>query len=148
MGLFSFIVRVAANALALWLAASFVDGFGLGRMDFNFVGFENLDTVAPPHDTQFWISLAVVALVFTLVNMLVRPVVKLLSLPLIILTLGLFLLVVNALMVMLTGWISTQLSLGLYVNGFWPALWAGIVIALVNWVIGLLIPTRNDGGRR
>lgn len=147
MGLFSFLVRIAANALALWLAASFVDGFGLGRMDFNFVGFDNLDTVAPPHDTQFWISLAVVALVFTLVNMLVRPVVKLLSLPLIILTLGLFLLVVNALMVMLTGWISTQLDLGLYVGGFWPALWAGVVIALVNWVIGLLIPTRNDGAR-
>lgn len=146
MGLFSFLVRIAANALALWLAASFVDGFGLGRMDFNWVG--SLSTAAPPHDTQFWISLAVVALVFTLVNMLVRPVVKLLSLPLIILTLGLFLLVVNALMVMLTGWISTQLDLGLYVGGFWPALWAGVVIALVNWVIGLLIPTRNDGGRR
>lgn len=146
MGLFSFLVRIAANALALWLAASFVDGFGLGSMDFNWAG--SLSTAVPPQDAQFWISLAVVALVFTLVNMLVRPVVKLLSLPLIVLTLGLFLLVVNALMVMLTGWISTQLDLGLYVNGFWPALWAGIVIALVNWVIGLLIPTRNDGGRR
>ena len=148
MGLFSFIVRIAANALALWLAASFVDGFGLGRMDFNWVGNVSSAAAAPPQDAQFWISLGVVALVFTLVNMLVRPVVKLLSLPLIILTLGLFLLVVNALMVMLTGWISTELDLGLYVSGFWPALWAGVVIALVNWVMGLLIPTRNDGGRR
>lgn len=143
MGLISFIVRIAGNALALWLAASFVDGIALGRTEFDWVG-----AAVPPHDEQFWISLVAIALVFTLVNMLVRPVVKLLSLPLIIITLGLFLLVVNALMVMLTGWISEQLDLGLLVSGFWPALWAGVVIALVNWVIGLLIPTRNDAGRR
>ena len=143
MGLISFIVRIAGNAFALWLAAYFVDGIRLGRMDFNWVGVPE-----PPHDGQYWISIAVVALVFTLVNMIVRPVVKLLSLPLVILSLGLFMLVINAAMVMLTGWISEQFDLGLYVAGFWPALWAGVVIALVNWVIGILLPTRHDAGRR
>ena len=139
MGLFSFIVRIAGNALAIWLAAYVVTGVQLGSID-----------VAPtdPAADAPWISLAAVALVFTLVIMVVRPVVKLLSLPLVILSLGLFLLVINAFMVMLTGWISEQLDLGLFVSGFWPALWAGVVIALVNWVIGLLIPTGNDGGRR
>ena len=83
---------------------------------------------------------AVVALVFTLVNMIVKPLVKLLSFPLYILTLGLFSLVVNALMLMLAGWISTSLGFGLEVEGFWWAVAGGLIIGIVSWALTLVLP--------
>ena len=70
---------------------------------------------------------------------------QLLSLPLTIITLGLFLLVVNALMLMLTGWITTTFQpfgAEYVVSGFWAAFFGAIVVGLVNWVFGMLLPTR------
>lgn len=66
-----------------------------------------------------------IAAVFTVVNIFVKPLVKLLSLPLLILTLGLFTLVINALMLLLTAWLSSQTDYGLTVDGFWTAVWGG-----------------------
>jgi putative membrane protein len=67
-------------------------------------------------------------------------VVALLSLPLYILTLGLFFLVVNALMLMLTGWITSFTDYGLQVDGFWNALLGGLIIAIATWLVQLLVP--------
>lgn len=120
-----FVIRLIVNAVAIWLTALLLQGINL---------------MATTDTTTQVLEIAVVALVFTLVNMIVKPVAKLLSLPLIILTLGLFALVVNALMLMLTGWISTQVGYGLQVDGFWWAVGGSIVISLVSWALNLVLP--------
>jgi putative membrane protein len=85
------------------------------------------------------VPLLVVALILGLVTSFVKPVLKVLSFPLIILTLGLFLLVINALMLMLTSWLADRFDIGFTVNGFWTAVGGAIVITLVTWVAdGLL----------
>jgi putative membrane protein len=86
------------------------------------------------------LALAGVALVFGIVNAFVKPILTLLSLPAVMLTLGLFLLVVNALMLMLTSAISSSLGLGFHVAGFVPALIGSIVISLVSFLLSTLIP--------
>lgn len=90
--------------------------------------------------TQKIIPLAVVAAVFALVNFFVAPVVKVLSLPFIVLTLGLALLVINACLLLLTEWISSKFTMGgavpFEIDGFWWAIVGAIVISLVNAVIG------------
>lgn len=95
-----------------------------------------------PASESFWqalLVLAVIALVFTLVNMIVRPLLKFVTFPIYILTLGLFSLVVNALMFLLTGWASTQLGFGLEVSGFWAAFFGAIVTAIVASVTGAIL---------
>jgi putative membrane protein len=82
------------------------------------------------------VALAIVALVFSLINMFVAPVVKTLSLPFIILTLGLFLLVINALLLLLTDWIADKLDVSFYVESFGWALLGAIVISIVNAILG------------
>ncbi len=82
------------------------------------------------------LTLAVVALIFTVVNMFVAPVVKTLSLPFIIITLGLALLVINALLLLLTDWIAGKLDVAFFVDGFWWAVLGSIVISIVNAVLG------------
>ncbi len=91
-----------------------------------------------------WLALAAMALIFGLVNALIRPVLKLLTCPLIILTLGLFTLVINALMLMLASWLGRQLGIGFYVAGFWPALWGALVISVVSFLLTLLIGDENS----
>ena len=120
-----FVIRFIVNAVAIWVAALLLDGLHLA---------EGEDT-----GTQVLI-VAVVALVFTLVNMIVKPLAQLLSFPLYILTLGLFSLVVNALMLMLAGWISTSLGFGLEVEGFWWAVAGGLIIGIVSWALTLVLP--------
>lgn len=90
-----------------------------------------------------WLPLLGVAVVLGLVTMLVRPVVRLLSFPLIILTVGLFLLVINALMLMLTAWIADGLDLGFRVDGFWTALLGGLVITVVTWGVDRLLGSES-----
>jgi putative membrane protein len=82
------------------------------------------------------VALAIVALVFSLINMFVAPVVKTLSLPFIILTLGLFLLVINALLLLLTDWIAGKLDVSFYVESFGWAVLGAIVISIVNAILG------------
>jgi putative membrane protein len=116
----SFLVRLLINAVALWVASHFVSG----------IAFRSGYT-----------SLFLVTLVFSVLNASVRPLLKLLTFPLLILTLGLFTFVINAVMLLITGWISNQLSLGLQVAGFWPAFWGGLVISAVNLVMSLFLKT-------
>ena len=91
-----------------------------------------------------WVTLLVMALILGVVNTLVRPLLRLLSCPLIVLTLGLFTLVINALMLWLAGTIGTNLGLGFAVEGFGPAFWGALLISVVNWALSLLF----DDGRR
>jgi putative membrane protein len=122
-----FLLWVAVNALALAAATALLDGIRL-------TGATTEDKV---------VTLVVVAIIFGLVNAVVRPVVKLISLPFIILTLGLLVLVINALMLMLTGWLSGQLTLGFRVDGFWTAVLGGIVIMIATWVLEAVFPDRD-----
>uniref|UniRef100_A0AAU2JPU1 Phage holin family protein n=1 Tax=Streptomyces sp. NBC_00049 TaxID=2903617 RepID=A0AAU2JPU1_9ACTN len=124
----NFVVKTLANAAALavaiWLLAGITldDGSSTGRRA---------------------LTLILVALVFGLVNLLVKPLVKLLSLPLFILTLGLFTLVVNALMLLLTSWLATQLDLSFHVDSFWTALRGGLIISIVSWAVNMALPDKN-----
>ncbi len=111
-----FLLRLLINAAALWVAIQLVDGI--------------------EHRGSWW-SLMFVALVFGLLNASIRPLLQLLSLPIIILTLGLFIFVINALMLLLTGWVSGQLNLGFYVNGFWDAFFGGLIISVVSFLLSL-----------
>ncbi|WP_338768543.1 phage holin family protein [Nocardia vulneris] len=124
------LIRLIINAVAIWLAAAWVD---------------KINIVSPAENGNGGkiIVLIAVALVFTVVNALVKPIVKLLSLPLVIVTLGLFLLVINALMLWLTAKITETTDYGLRVDGFWAAVIGGIIVSLVNWVLGILVPD-ND----
>lgn len=81
------------------------------------------------------LTLALVALIFGGINAVVSPVLKLLSLPFIILTLGLFLLVINAAMLLLTSWIAGEIGLGFSVDGFWTAVLGALVITVASWFI-------------
>ncbi len=121
-----FLIWVAVNALALAAAAWLLDGIRL-------TGQNQV------------LHLILVALVFGVVNAVVRPVVSLLSLPFIVLTLGLLVFVINALMLLLTSWISGQIGLGFHVDGFWTALLGAIVITVATWLLELVLP---DGRRR
>ncbi|MFJ6939273.1 phage holin family protein [Streptomyces sp. NPDC101132] len=123
----NFLVKTIANAGALAVAIWLVDDI----------------TLTGDSTGGKALTLLLVALVFGLVNLLVKPVVKLLSLPLFILTLGLFTLVVNALMLLLTSWLADKLNLDFHVEGFWTAVVGGLIISVVSWALNVLLPD-ND----
>jgi len=120
-----FLLRWLVNAVALYVAARVVPGIDLGS---------NVGVVLG------------VALVFGLVNALIRPLLSFLSCPLIILTLGLFTLVINAVMLLLTSALSRAVGLAFVVEGFWPAFWGALVISLVSLVMTLVL--REDRAPR
>jgi putative membrane protein len=97
-------------------------------------GIEVTDTGALPG----WAVVAIMAVIFGLVNALIRPILKFLTCPLIILTLGLFTLVINALMLWLASWISGLFGAGFRVDGFWAAFWGALVISVVSWLLSML----------
>lgn len=122
-----FIIRWAINAAALYAAAVIVPG----------IDFEG-----------DWMGLVWLALIISLLNMLLRPLLKLLTLPLIILTLGLFTIVINTLVLMLTSSIGEYFGLGLTVDGFWPALLGSLVISIVSMVMSAIFRDELKGRRK
>jgi len=122
-----FITWLLTNAAAVAVAAWLIDGISF---DGPSSGQAELQEKAIP--------LLAVALILGLVTVFVEPVVKLLALPFIIVTIGLFLLVINALILMLTGWIADKADIGFHVDGFWPALLGSIVITLVTGFIDII----------
>ncbi|MFE5791660.1 phage holin family protein [Streptomyces sp. NPDC056503] len=122
----NFVVKTLANAGALAVAIWLFEGITL-------TGDDEITGKAI-------VSLLLVALVFGLVNFLVKPIVKLLTLPLFILTLGLITLVVNALMLLLTSWLAEQFDLSFHVDGFWTAVAGGLIISVVSWALNVLLP--------
>jgi putative membrane protein len=123
-GAVGFIVRLLVNGVALWVATLVIDGVDV---DASTTGGEVL-------------TIAAVAALFGVINLFVKPIVKLLSLPLYIITLGLFTLVVNALMLLLTSWIAGKLGVPFEVDGFWSAVLGGLVISVVSWLLNVLLP--------
>jgi putative membrane protein len=94
-----------------------------------------------------FLPLLLVALILGFVSNFVKPVVTFFSIPFIIFTIGLFLLVINALMLMLTAWIAGGLGIGFHVVGFWSALWGSIVLTVVNWFIDVVVLEDDDKRR-
>ena len=85
-----------------------------------------------------------VALLFGLVNALLRPLLTILTCPLIVLTLGLFTLVINAVLLLVTGWLSARWGLGFSVDGFWPALVGGVIVTLISTIVALAMRDGED----
>ena len=125
----SFLIRVIINAVAIWLTSLLLGSH------FEVVGGEGTGGRI--------VVFVVVALIFGVINAFVKPIVQLLSLPLYVITLGLFTLVVNALMVMLTAWITEAADWGLRVNGFWWAILAALLISIFSMVISVITPGRQ-----
>jgi putative membrane protein len=116
-----FVLRLLINAAALWVATRFVPGVNFTGSSFTLFG---------------------VAVVFGVVNAFVRPVAKVVTFPLVIVTLGLFLLVINGLMLWLTSALSDTLALGFHVRGFWAAFWGGLVVSFVSALLSVIVRER------
>ncbi len=129
-----FVAWVLVNALGIAVAAWLFEGISFDGATSGQAEVE--DKILP---------LLGVALIFSLVTAWVAPVVKLLSLPLVILTLGLFLFVVNAAMFLLTGWLADKFDIPFHVEGFWTALGASIVITIVTWLVEAVTDTEVRG---
>ena len=113
-----FLVRLLVNAAALWVATQVVPGVSFDGGPLPMLG---------------------VALVFGVLNASLRPLAKILTFPLIIVTLGIFALVINGLMLWLTSALSSTLGLGFHVSGFWAAFWGALVVSLVSLMLSMLI---------
>ncbi len=129
----NFIVRVLVTALALWLTSLILP--------------ERVEILGGGSVGGRILAILVVAAVYSLVSMIVKPIVSMLSLPLLVLTLGLFYLVINAFMLWLTTWVTSQDffgELGLQIHGgFWWYVWIGIIVAVLQLVIGLFAPKKG-----
>lgn len=127
----NFLVKVGVNAVALWIAAVVVSGINLADASHTW--------------TSKTVTIVLVALIFGLVNAVVRPIAKLLSFPFIVLTLGLFTFIVNALMLELTAAISKPLGLSFTIQHFfWDAVMGAVIITLVSMVLNLVLPDGKD----
>lgn len=113
-----FFLRLLINAAALWVATRLVPG----------VTF-----------TGDWLPFLGVALVFGVINTFIGPVVKILSIPFILVTLGFFLLVVNGLLLWLTSSLSGALGLGFHVSGFWAAFFGALVVSIVSTLLSIMV---------
>ncbi|WP_437583031.1 phage holin family protein [Paramicrobacterium sp. CJ85] len=129
-----FIIRIIMNAVAIWLTTLIVGGISMTSFG-----------------DEWWqvaLSYGVVGLIFAIVNGVIRPIIKVVAFPVYVLTLGLISFVVNALLLMLTAWLSGLFGFGLSVDGFWWGVLGAIVIGIINWIIGLFIrPDRLNEGR-
>jgi putative membrane protein len=131
----SFLLRTALTGFALWVVTLVVPGI-------DFVGYDStLQEIG---------IIFVVAVIFGLVNAIIKPIVQILSIPLYILTLGLIHIVINALMLMLTSWITEHTThWGLYIDDFWwTAIWAAIVLSIVSWLLSLMVRDATRAARR
>ena len=118
----NFMVRLLVNAAALWVATRVVPGVAY---------------------TDGWLPFLGVALVFGVVNAWVGTAAKILAFPVILLTLGLFLFVVNGLMLWLTSALAGALGLGFHVEGFWAAVWGALVVSIVSTLLGTIAKRRD-----
>lgn len=115
------LIRWAIGALSLFAAAWMLPGI---QVD----------------DSRGWIAYAAMAIILSLVNALVRPLLKMLTCPLILLTLGLFTLVVNAITLLISSSIANNLfKVGFYIDGFWPAFWGAIIVSVISVVLNAFV---------
>lgn len=122
------LIRVVLNAVAVWVATLIVGGVDV-----------TTDSTGKKVAT-----LVVVGAILGLVNATIKPVAKLFSLPLLILTLGLFALVINGLLFWLTAAISDALGAPFHVDGFWAGFWGALVVSVVSWLLSVVVPDSDD----
>ena len=116
-------IKWVINTIAIMLAIKFVPGI--------------------VYSGEWW-GILIVSMIFGLVNTVIRPLIKLFTFPLLILTLGLFTFIINAMMLSLTSWLSETLRLGFHVEGFKAAFWGSFVISIVSMVLGCLMPPEDE----
>jgi len=116
-------IKWIMNTIAIMLTVKFVEGI--------------------TYSGEWW-GILIVGVLFGLVNTFLRPLVKLFTFPLLILTLGIFTFVINAMMLSVTSWLSEQFALGFHVAGFKAAFWGSLVISIVSMVLGCLMPSEED----
>ncbi len=115
-----FILRIMINAISIAVAVKLINGITF---------------------TGEWWKMIIIGLLFGIVNSLIKPVVKFFTFPFIILTLGFFTFIINALMLLLTEELSESLNLGLQIHGFLPAFWGALIVSIVStvlsWITGI-----------
>lgn len=116
------LLRLTINAVALAAAIKLINGI---------------------HFAGEWWKIIIIAAIFGIVNALIKPVVQFFTFPIIIITLGLFTLIINAAMLAVTAALSGPLNLGLEITGFWPALWGAIVISIVSLILTAITGLRR-----
>jgi putative membrane protein len=126
------ILRLLVNAAALAVATFLLSGISL---------------TAPTTQGRV-VTLLVVALIFGVLNAVLRPIFKLVTLPLLLLTLGLFLLVINAVMLLLTSWVSNRVDLGWSVDGFGTAVLGALIVSVVSFLLNAFVPDQRRDRRR
>ncbi|KAA1421696.1 phage holin family protein [Nocardioides humilatus] len=131
--MFEFLARWAVTSIALAAAAQVMDGIRF-----------NGPTHGQAEIEHKLLPLLGVALILALVTALVKPVLIFLSFPIILLTLGLFLLAVNAILLLITDWFADLFDVGFHVNGFWPAVGGAIIISVTTWVLDALVGVEED----
>jgi putative membrane protein len=120
-----FLVRLLITAGALWVATLIVDGI----------------QVTTDNTGEKVLTYLGVALIFGVVNAIIKPIVKLVGCVFYILTLGLISFIVNALLFLLVSWICGKLDIPFHVSGFWAAFWGAIIVGVVSWVVNLAFGT-------
>src|SRR5215217_7396653 len=130
-GCMRFLIRLLANAAALAVATFLLSGI----------------TLTSAALSGQIITLLVVAFIFGILNAIVKPIFALFSIPLLLLTLGLFLLVINACMMLLTSWLAGIFGLGWEVDGFWVALIGSIIVSVVSFLVNAFLPDPDTGRR-
>lgn len=115
------ILKIMINALSIAIAVKVIDGITFSGK---------------------WWKMIIIGAVFGIVNSLIRPVVKFFTFPFIILTLGLFTFIINALMLLITEALSGPLNLGLQIHGFWPAFWGALIVSVVSTLLSWLTRLR------
>ena len=120
-----FILRTLANAAALWVATWLFSGISLTGSD----------------TTQKVLTMLLVAVIFGAFNAVLKPIFQIVTIPVVLITLGLFLIVINAWRLMLTSWIAGVVGLGWHVDGFWTAVGGAIVVSIVSFIANGLLGT-------
>lgn len=125
------ILRLLANAAALAVATWLLQGITLTALT----------------TSSKAAALLVVALIFGVLNAVVKPIFKIVTAPIVLLTLGLFLLVINACIMLITSWLAGRVDLGWHVDGFVPAVLGALVVSVVSFVLNAFVPDRNERRR-
>lgn len=124
------LVRLAINAVALYAAIAILNGKGITPQSEN------------------WVSLIWLALIFGVSNAVLKPVLTVVGCPILILTLGLGALLINTLLFYLAGLVGTQFGVGFTVDGFWPAFLGSVIVSLVSFTLNIFIKDDRDDERR
>ena len=123
------ILRLVITAVSLWIATILIDGIEL-----------TTDSVPGQAGT-----LLAVAVIFGVVNAVLRPIIKVIGCGLYVLTLGLIAIVVNGLLFLLTSWIADQFDLPFHVDDFWPsAVLGALLVGIVSWILNMFVPDGDD----